>query len=129
MIARGDTAETVYINESSEKAQQKQAKKEKKKRKQAAFGWDVFNKDTMHKAYERRLENLPKRTKGEVETDVAYELSYGEAPKASAANLEAVVHDLKEMEDRRKNFSRRRTFNKDADIDYINERNHHFNKK
>jgi len=32
----------------------------KKDKGRAAFGWDAFNQDTLHKAYEKRLGYLPK---------------------------------------------------------------------
>ena len=132
MIERGDSKATLYINESADRAQAKHNKKTAKKRKQAAFGWDVFNSDTLFKAYERRLDNLPKTKRGKkskVATETSYELNYGDAPKPEEANLVAMQKDLEEMETRRKNFSRRRTVNKDGTVDYINERNRHFNKK
>jgi len=131
MIERGDSTSTLYINESADRAKAKSMKQREKKRKQAAFGWDVFNTDTLYKAYERRLDNLPKKrfNSGVAITETAYELNYGDAPKPAEANLQAMTKDLEQMEDRRKNFSRRRTVNKDADVDYINERNRHFNKK
>ena len=44
-------------------------------------------------------------------------------------NIDKMVKELKEREEKRKSFSRRRKFNEDKDIDSINDRNEHFNKK
>ncbi|XP_058834712.1 pre-mRNA-splicing factor Syf2 [Topomyia yanbarensis] len=48
-----------------------------------------------------------------------------DSPKA----VDKMVKDLEQQIDKRKKFSRRRTHNDDADIDYINEKNARFNKK
>lgn len=47
------------------------------------------------------------------------------APEA----VEAMVAELNAKQAQREAFSRRRAFRMDADVDYINERNAHFNKK
>lgn len=44
-------------------------------------------------------------------------------------NIDKMVKELREREEKRKSFSRRRKFNEDKDIDSINDRNEHFNKK
>ncbi|XP_063931610.1 pre-mRNA-splicing factor syf2-like [Zophobas morio] len=57
-------------------------------------------------------------------------LSYGLAgANPSEAAIDRVVADVKKLDEKRKNFSRRRAFDDDADIDYINERNRRFNQK
>jgi pre-mRNA-splicing factor SYF2 len=48
-----------------------------------------------------------------------------DTPKA----IDSMVQDLEQQILKRKKFSRRRTHNDDADIDYINEKNARFNKK
>jgi pre-mRNA-splicing factor SYF2 len=48
-----------------------------------------------------------------------------DTPKA----IDSMVQDLGQQIEKRKKFSRRRTHNDDADIDYINEKNARFNKK
>lgn len=48
-----------------------------------------------------------------------------DTPKA----IDGMVKDLQAQIQKRKSFSRRRTHNDDADIDYINEKNARFNKK
>ena len=49
----------IYINEPAALAE----KNSKKKKKNMTFGWDVFNDDSLYKAYFKRvkkLENVPK---------------------------------------------------------------------
>ncbi|KAI9099706.1 SYF2 splicing factor-domain-containing protein [Phlyctochytrium arcticum] len=49
--------------------------------------------------------------------------------KPSTDAVDRLVADLEKQEKRRANFSRRRAFDEDDDVTYINERNMHFNKK
>jgi len=56
-------------------------------------------------------------------------LSYGADLKDSEARVEVLVAELDEQTKRRDNFSRRRTWFEDRDIDFINERNRKFNAK
>lgn len=51
------------------------------------------------------------------------------AVKDSKASVDRMVDDLNKQLSKREKFSRRRRFDDDADIDYINERNMKFNKK
>ena len=45
--------------ETADSAQRKMAASKKKEKNQAAFGWDVFNQDSLFKAYKKRLAKLP----------------------------------------------------------------------
>lgn len=72
------------------------------------------------------------KARNEVGDDIfygtAHSLSQGthkDKPKA----IDNMVNDLEQQMMKRKSFSRRRTHNDDADIDYINEKNARFNKK
>ncbi len=47
----------------------------------------------------------------------------------SAEGAERLSAAIREKEEKRKSFSRRRAHNADADVDYINDRNAKFNKK
>ena len=49
--------------------------------------------------------------------------------KDSKEAIDRMVDDVHKQIDKRSKFSRRRRFDDDADIDYINERNMKFNKK
>lgn len=52
-----------------------------------------------------------------------------QAPKTSEEKIDKMVKELKDREEKRKSFSRRRRFHEEKDIDSINDRNEHFNKK
>ncbi|KAG5596812.1 hypothetical protein H5410_038044 [Solanum commersonii] len=54
---------------------------------------------------------------------------YGQAPKSSDDKIERMVKELKDRDEKRQSFSRRRRFHEEKDIDSINDRNEHFNKK
>ncbi|KAI8913962.1 SYF2 splicing factor-domain-containing protein [Powellomyces hirtus] len=49
--------------------------------------------------------------------------------RTSREAVQRVVEDLQKQDEKRKKFSRRREFNEDEDVTYINERNMQFNKK
>ncbi|KAM0059460.1 putative mRNA splicing factor SYF2 [Helianthus debilis subsp. tardiflorus] len=59
----------------------------------------------------------------------ASSLQYGKAPKVSEDKIERMVKELRDKDEKRKAFSRRRRFHEEKDIDSINDRNEHFNKK
>ena len=54
---------------------------------------------------------------------------YGTAPALPERNIELMVAELNERKRKRDEFSRRRAARSDKDIDFINDRNAHFNKK
>jgi hypothetical protein len=56
-------------------------------------------------------------------------LLYGAAGRVSEAGIDRMVDELNERQGKSKAFSRRRKFREDRDVDYINDRNAHFNKK
>ncbi|KAL4429581.1 hypothetical protein ABPG77_008630 [Micractinium sp. CCAP 211/92] len=120
---RLDTAETA------------EALYKKKEKKPAPAGWEAFNQATLYATYEKRTEKI-KPDRAEYEAAKAADpefyrtadsLKYGAHGKVPEANIDRMVAELNER--RGKAFSRRRAFNPNKDIDYINERNAHFNKK
>ncbi|KAI8897401.1 mRNA splicing factor SYF2 [Globomyces pollinis-pini] len=57
-------------------------------------------------------------------------LSYADPDhKPSKEAIDRLVHDVEKQTKKRGAFSRRRAFNEDDDVTYINERNMNFNKK
>ncbi|CAD7012237.1 unnamed protein product [Ceratitis capitata] len=94
---------------------------EKKKRKRNPdLGFSTFEAQTARQ-YNRLVKNLPPR-------DMAkYEQQKEELDKKSS--IDNMAKDLEQQIERRKKYSRRRTYNDDADVDFINERNSKFNKK
>ena len=108
----------------------KKKKQEKKKQQQASFGWDVFNQDALFKSYEKRLDKLPcdqsSGKEGNIKID---EWNYGKIDDTSEEGKNRLVAELAEQASNRKTFSRRRQHYEGKDVDYINERNKHFNEK
>ncbi|XP_059607985.1 pre-mRNA-splicing factor Syf2 [Phlebotomus argentipes] len=85
--------------------------------------------------YERSINILPpcirenyEARKREAEEDESNPLRHLH-PRDSPAAIDNMVEHLQKQIDKKKNFSRRRTHNDDADIDYINEKNARFNAK
>ncbi|XP_022748866.1 pre-mRNA-splicing factor syf2-like [Durio zibethinus] len=92
---------------------------------------------TLYNAYKKRKKNIDvdleeynkmKEADAEFYRE-ASSLKYGKAPKISEDKIEKMVKELKNWEEKRHSFSRRRKFHEEKDIDSINDRNEHFNKK
>ena len=100
-------------------------KKDMQKLKNSNFGWDVFNTDTLFRSYKKRLHNMPF-------DKTLYEDQLNDPEKAlevSEERKKLLNMDIQQQLDNRKKYSRRRAFNEDQDISYINDRNMNFNKK
>ncbi|XP_043689935.1 pre-mRNA-splicing factor syf2 [Telopea speciosissima] len=117
--------------------EQAEAKYKKWEKEPAPFGWDVFNQKTLYDAYKKRTKNIDvdveeynrlKEADPEFYRD-ASSLQYGKAPKVSEEKIDKMVKELKDRDEKRNSFSRRRKFHEEKDIDSINDRNEHFNKK
>lgn len=132
--ANGLDMTKAYMLDTQEAAEAKYKKWEKDP---APFGWDVFNQRTLYNAYKKRTKNvevdLEEYNKMKEEDPEFYReassLQYGKAPKISEDKVDGMVKELKDREEKRKSFSRRRRFHEEKDIDSINDRNEHFNKK
>lgn len=132
--ANGLDMSKAYMLDTQEMAESKYKKWEKEP---APAGWDVFNQRTLYNAYKKRTKNI------EIDLDEynqmkvadpefyreASSLQYGKAPNISEEKVDKMVKELKEREDKSRSFSRRRKFCEEKDIDSINDRNEHFNKK
>ncbi|KAJ8765160.1 hypothetical protein K2173_010651 [Erythroxylum novogranatense] len=132
--ANGLDMTKAYMLDTQEAAEAKYKKWEKDP---APFGWDVFNQKTLYNAYKKRTKNVEvdlEDYKKMKEADPEFyreasSLQYGKAPKTSEEKIDRMVKELKDREEKRKSFSRRRRFHEEKDIDSINDRNEHFNKK
>lgn len=132
--ANGLDMKKAYMLDTQEAAEAKYKKWEKDP---APFGWDVFNQKTLYNAYKKRTKNvnvdLEEYNKMKEEDPEFYReassLQYGKAPKTSEDKIDRMVKELKDRDEKRNSFSRRRKFHEDKDIDSINDRNEHFNKK
>ncbi|PSC68358.1 peptidyl-prolyl cis-trans isomerase CYP19-3 [Micractinium conductrix] len=120
---RLDTAETA------------EALYKKKEKKPAPTGIEMFDQATLAAAYDKRTDNIkPDRSEYEAAKAsdpefyrAADSLRYGGTSQPSEAAVDRMVAELNERKN--KNFSRRRAFRADKDVDYINDRNAHFNAK
>ncbi|KAI3904413.1 hypothetical protein MKW98_014593 [Papaver atlanticum] len=124
----------AYMLDTQEAAESKYKKWEKEP---APFGWDVFNQKTLYNAYKKRTKNIEcnleeynkmKEADPEFYRE-ASSLQYGKTPKISEDKIDKMVKELNDRDGKRKEFSRRRKFHEEKDIDSINDRNEHFNKK
>lgn len=124
----------AYMLDTEEMAEAKYKKWEKEP---APFGWDVFNQKTLYNAYKKRSKNIEcdmeaytkaKEADPEFYRD-ASSLQYGKVAKTPDENIDRMVKELQDREAKRKSFSRRRKFHEEKDVDSINDRNEHFNKK
>ena len=121
-----------YLYESAEYAQNC---RDKKKRKTAAFGWNVFNDDTLYNAYHKRTAKIAANSgiiKDTKQLSNVNALDYAQKEdndEVAEENIDNMVNELNEQIAKRKKFQRRRTYYQDADVSYINKRNMVFNKK
>lgn len=92
--------------------------KHKKRDKPAkeTFGWDVFNTDAISKAYEKRVNKIPK-------------LMQGDTVKSAEQRVDMMASEVQEVMDKRNQYSRRRMDDDTKDVTSINERNKVYNKK
>lgn len=132
--ANGLDMKNAYMLDTQEMAETKYKKWEKDP---APFGWDVFNQKTLYNAYKKRTKNIEvdleeynrmKSADPEFYRE-ASSLQYGKAPKISEDKIDKMVKELKDRDEKRNSFSRRRRFHEEKDTDSINDRNEHFNKK
>ncbi|CAO2813729.1 unnamed protein product [Amaranthus hypochondriacus] len=132
--ANGLDMTKAYMLDTQEAAEAKYKKWEKDP---APAGWDVFNQKTLYNAYKKRTKNidvdLEEYNKMKEEDPEFYReassLQYGKAPNISEDKIDRMVKELKDRDEKRRAFSRRRKFREEKDIDSINDRNEHFNKK
>ena len=114
------------------------------KKEETPFGWDSFNQDTLFRAYEKRIADVPYTAEDwAAQRDANPEQFYrpADAPMGPTdANGKVTIQDTpgaiatmrKELLDRERKkmeYSRRRTYNPDAPVEGINKRNDHFVKK
>ena len=133
----------AYMSEAAEDAEAaKVAELKKKKRIAGSYGWNVFNETSKHRAYKKRLAELPGAVEGGGSgqtVDQVWEAEddednnplglYGSNDAVVPGGVDRMVAFVEAADKRRANFSRRRAVNPHETVDYINERNRNFNKK
>lgn len=115
-------------------AQDKQDKLDKKARRRGEYGWDVFNNEAQYRHFKKRVRRAEEegRLGGAEDVDPEEDpdpLNYGHAPPVPKEKLAALADDMNDAALRNAQFSRRRAFDDEADVTYINRRNAVFNKK
>eukprot|EP00891_Asterochloris_glomerata_P007687 jgi/Astpho2/7687/Aster-02569 len=130
----GLPAAEIHRIQTAEHAEQMYKKQDKKV---APTGWEAFNQKALYEAYERRAGNIP-YSQEEYEARKAEDpefyqavdsLQYGGSGKVPEENIEKMVAELNDRKKKQASYSRRRGFHADKDVDFINDRNAHFNKK
>jgi len=106
-------------------------RKRDKKGDAAPFGWDVFNTDTLYRAYEKRINAI--EHKGSVRDPTkladANELNYGGDNSVDPDAIQDMMDEIEQVKQRRQKFQRRRTRYDDEQPTWINHRNEVFNRK
>ncbi|XP_067627935.1 pre-mRNA-splicing factor Syf2 [Eurosta solidaginis] len=109
----------------------------KKRKKNPDLGFSTYEAQTARQ-YNRLVKNLPPRdmAKYEQQKEELGDAFYGGPNtilqglvKDKKTSIDNMVTDLEQQIERRKKYSRRRTYNDDADVDFINERNAKLNKR
>jgi len=123
-----------HLEITAEAAAERLYKAEKKGKRRAEYGWDVYNNEAQYRHYKKQTNRVAEAGRAATGDEVVDEgdadpLAYGQAPPVSKERVQALVEDMHDAAVRRSNWSRRRTFNEDADVTYINRRNEVFNKK
>merc|ERR1719356_1251716 len=120
-----------YLNDTVKKVELQAAKK--KKGNPDAFGWDVFNQDSLYRAHDKRLKHMEfdekayEEQQAQLAQDTSMFAGHGHVP--SEAGKARLQEAMEKMIANKRDFSRRRDHVADEDITYVNERNRHFNKK
>jgi len=132
----GVDPERYYMLHTTLEKQDEVEKSNKNKKKNIR---DPHSEDAQFRSFKRRRqaaafsEEEYERQKTELGDDFynpqTAALNYGKKGFETAPRVEAMVRELKDQEDRRKKFSRRRTWNEETDISFINESNRRFNIK
>ena len=133
-VAKGVDPTKKHLLQTAEQAEAMYKKNEKK---ETPFGWDVFNQKSLYNAYVKRTKNI-QTTKEEYEaakvaqSDFYREhdsLEYGKSNAVPEENIDRMVQEIEDRKQKRTQFSRRRKYYEERDIDSINDRNLVYNKK
>lgn len=135
-LAKGLDYDRVKLNNVSATEAANQEKRKKKKN--PDVGFSDYEAQTARQ-YNRLVKQMPPPDMAKYDQRrqaLGDEVFYGGANtiiqgthKDTPKAIDNMVKDLESQIMKRKSFSRRRTHNDDADIDYINEKNARFNKK
>lgn len=124
LLQQGIPEDKLYALQSINKSEIQNSKNQKKQ-KNSNFGWDVFNTDSLYRAYKKRLKNMP--FDSALYEDQMDDPQMAEQVTEERKNLLNI--DIEGQQLNRKRYSRRRAIYEDQDVNYINDRNMNFNKK
>lgn len=122
-----------HLGDTIEHCDMKEAKKKRKN--PDAFGWDVFNQDSLARAHDKRLNNIEfdqaayDKQKAEDGSGSSLNPLGGFGYQPDEAAKDRLQNAMDKSADKKKEFSRRRMHNAEEDVNYVNDRNRHFNKK
>jgi cyclophilin family peptidyl-prolyl cis-trans isomerase len=130
----GLTEDKAYLIQTAETAE---ALSNKNKGRKKTQGWDSFSQAALYEAHAKRTDgikpNLDEYNAAKEKDPEFYRTSdsllYGGAGGASKEAVDRMVAELENKKKRASQFSRRRKYRDDDDVDYINDRNAKFNKK
>jgi cyclophilin family peptidyl-prolyl cis-trans isomerase len=131
MKENGEDPDKPFLYESAGAVQMRLEKKAKKKDPNSS-GLGAFNSDALYSHFKKRVavvRSKPAESALAVNDRDANTLTYGTDGRPADVNIDHMVEELRQHDIRRANYSRRRAFNEDSDVNYINERNRVFNKK
>eukprot|EP01060_Flectonema_neradi_P024777 TRINITY_DN33659_c0_g1_i1.p1 TRINITY_DN33659_c0_g1~~TRINITY_DN33659_c0_g1_i1.p1 ORF type:complete len:242 (+),score=69.79 TRINITY_DN33659_c0_g1_i1:41-727(+) len=119
------------LNVTAAHAEAKEKKRQKKEKNQAAYGWEMYNIESQVQTYKKRIKNVRESFSEPIEGggSTAADIQLGVVSQPTDEMRERLKAELAVTLDRRGKFSRRRGFNDDATVNYINERNKKFNDK
>jgi peptidyl-prolyl isomerase G (cyclophilin G) len=95
------------------------------KKKSQVMGWDAFSDDNLYRAYDKRCQEMPFFSE-EYKRQMADPNTMHEP---SNEKVERMAEDIVKQKEARAGFSRRRTFDPEEEVTYINERNRVYNLK
>jgi len=133
--------EEERMNVTAAQAERKLEKQQRKQEAEATFGWQAFSGEAVYNGYKKGLKKLSTNRLGvDEDKDEASSsrggesgpdlLQYGSAgARVSQAGLDRLSQHIQEKEEKKLKYKRHRMEFAAADVDYVNDRNAHFNKK
>jgi pre-mRNA-splicing factor SYF2 len=140
VVRTGLSLDQNHMLATAARANREESVKKKKKKQAAAFGWSMFNQDSLDKGHSKRAARASGGSGGggQSEGGVSGAGAAGAAAGSSSlvlggqpsrAAVERMVAELDEREKLKSNFSRRREVFDEEHTTHINESNRTFNKK
>jgi len=135
--------ENQSLEITAEKSEQIERLQHKKAKNKAPVGHEVFGQDNLYRAYVKRTKQIPntveeyeemkEQLEGEADEQLyrnVDSLAFGSSNSEQIPDkfLDRMTSELQQRADKRKKFSRRRTFHEDEEGNYINQGNRIFNK-